>query len=99
VVGEGGEKEYIIPQSKMAAASSRFLGGARGAAVIPSGSGGGARGAGGNTSITVTTGPVLEFGGERYVTMSDFERGLQQVAGSVYRGLRTPAGRYATGVR
>jgi hypothetical protein len=99
MVGDGGESEYIIPASKMAAASSRFLGGARGAAVIPSGSGGGARGAGGNTSIAVTTGPVLEFDGERYVTMSDFERGLQQVAGSVYRGLRTPAGRYATGVR
>jgi hypothetical protein len=99
MVGDGGEDEYIVPASKMAAASSRFLSGARGAAVIPSGSGGGARGAGGNPSITVTTGPVLEFDEERYVTISDFERGLQQVAGSVYRGLRTPAGRYATGVR
>jgi hypothetical protein len=99
MVGDGGESEYIIPQSKMAAASSRFLGGARGAAVIPSGSGGGARGAGGNPSITVTTGPVLEFDGQRYVTISDFEQGLQQVAGSIYASLRTPAGRYATGVR
>jgi hypothetical protein len=99
MVGDGGEDEYIIPASKMAAASSRFLGGARGAAVIPSGSGSGSTAAGGNPSITVTTGPVLEFDGQRYVTISDFEQGLQQVAGSVYRGLRTPAGRYATGVR
>jgi hypothetical protein len=31
--------------------------------------------------------------------MADFERGLQQVASNVFKGLRTPAGRYAMGVR
>ncbi|NDA26328.1 MAG: hypothetical protein EBZ05_05740 [Verrucomicrobia bacterium] len=30
MVGEGGEREYIIPESKMAAASARYLAGTRG---------------------------------------------------------------------
>jgi len=126
VVGEAGP-EYIIPASKMAAASANYLNGARGGAVIPAFANGGFVGAlesgkiashyqqktffrrhsvdnglsnsRNNTQINVTTGPVMEFDSEKYVTMTDFERGLQQVAGSVYRGLRTPAGRYATGVR
>lgn len=91
MVGEGGEPEYIIPQSKMAASSANYLAGARGAGIM--------NGSGGATSINITTGPVLEFNGERYVTLADMERGLQQMAGSVMNGLRTPAGRYAVGVR
>ena len=90
MVGEGGEPEYIIPQSKMAAASANYLAGGRGAGIMNGG---------GSTRINITTGPVLEFNGERYVTLADMERGLQQMAGSVINGLRTPAGRYAVGVR
>ena len=91
MVGEGGEAEYIIPQSKMAAASANYLAGARGAGIMTGGSG--------NTSINITTGPVVEFNGERYVTLADMERGLQQMASNVLNGLRTPAGRYAVGAR
>jgi hypothetical protein len=100
MVGEGGEDEYIIPASKMAAASSRFLGGARGAAVIPSGSGGG--GASGTSAIqlNITTGPVIQQqDGSRWVSMDDFERGMRQTAETIFRGLRTPAGRYVVGAR
>lgn len=93
LVGEGGQAEYIIPESKMAAASANYLAGGRGAGIME-GSGGGSA-----PSINITTGPVVEFNGERYVTMRDMERGLQQMATSIYSGLRTPAGRYATGVR
>jgi hypothetical protein len=96
MVGEGGEAEYIIPESKMAAASSSYLAGARGADVMRAA---GAAGTSSTPAINVQTGPVVEFNGERYVTLGDFERGLQQVASSVINGLRTPAGRYATGVR
>jgi tape measure domain-containing protein len=98
VVGEGGEPEYIIPESKMAATAASYLNGARGDSAIASS---GAKGsdAGGSTTINIQTGPVVEMNGERYVTMGDFERGLRQVAGNVYKGLRTPAGRYAVGTR
>jgi TP901 family phage tail tape measure protein len=98
MVGEGGEREYIVPESKMAAASSRFLGGARGADVIPSGSGGGAPAQGQQTPvINITTGPVMEFDGKRYVRIEDFDRGLRQVADGVIGRLRTPAARIALG--
>jgi hypothetical protein len=88
VVGEAGP-EYIIPASKMAAASANYLSGARGNSVIPSG----------NAQINVTTGPVMQQGGQQYVSMADLERAMRKTADGVYASLRTPAGRYATGVR
>jgi hypothetical protein len=97
VVGEAGP-EYIIPASKMAAASANYLNGARGGAVIPAYASGGYVG-GGNAQINVTTGPVLQQGGQQYVTMADLERAMRKTADGVYSSLRTPAGRYAAGVR
>ena len=96
VVGEAGP-EYIIPASKMAAASANYLNGARGGAVIPAFARGGF--VGGNAQINVTTGPVLQQGGQQYVTMADLERAMRKTADGVYSSLRTPAGRYAAGVR
>jgi len=113
VVGEAGP-EYIIPEGKMAAASANYLSGARGGAVIPAFANGGyvgsARGAGssmsssaagigGNTQINVTTGPVIEFNGEQYVTLADLEIAMRKTADGVYKSLRTPAGRSAVGAR
>jgi hypothetical protein len=97
MVGEGGEREYIIPASKMAAASANYLNGARGGAVIPAYASGGF--VGGNALINVTTGPVMQQGGQQYVSMADLERAMRMTADGVYASLRTPAGRYATGVR
>jgi hypothetical protein len=54
---------------------------------------------GGNTQINVTTGPVMEFDGEKYVTLTDMEQAMRKTADGVFKSLRTPAGRYATGVR
>jgi tape measure domain-containing protein len=97
MVGEGGEPEYIIPQSKMAAASANYLNGARGGAVIPAFANGGF--VGGSAQINVTTGPVMQQGGQQYVTMADLERAMRKTADGVYASLRTPAGRYAVGTR
>ena len=113
MVGEGGEPEYIIPASKMAAASANYLNGARGGAVIPAFASGGLVGAtrsgaaasspvirgGGNAQINITTGPVIQQDGQLRVTMADLERAMRATADGVYASLRTPAGRYAMGVR
>jgi hypothetical protein len=96
VVGEAGP-EYIIPASKMAAASANYLGGARGGAVIPAFASGGF--VGGNAQINVTTGPVMQQGGQQFVSMADLERAMRKTADGVYASLRTPAGRRAAGVR
>jgi TP901 family phage tail tape measure protein len=90
LIGEGGEPEYIIPESKMAAASANYLSGSRGNSVIP---------ATGNAQINVTTGPVMQQGGQQYVTMADLERAMRTTVDGVYANLRTPAGRYAMGTR
>lgn len=96
VVGEAGP-EYIIPERKMAQASMNYLNGARGGAVIPAYAQGGF--VGGNAQINVTTGPVMQQGGQQYVSMADLEKAMRKTAEGIYASLRTPAGRYAVGVR
>jgi len=91
MVGEGGEREYVVPESKMAAASSNFLAGARGGAVL-------AGGGGKSPVINITTGPVMEFDGQRYVTVADMERAMRLTAEGVIGRLRTPSARIALGI-
>jgi hypothetical protein len=82
LIGEGGEPEYVIPQSKMSAAMSRYSRGARGESVIP-GNGGDTESAGGTA---VATAPIdVRYTVERinsvdYVTADQFQRGMQQAA-------------------
>jgi hypothetical protein len=98
LVGERREREYIIPESKMQAASSRFLGGARGADVIPSRASSRSESGTASPQINVTTGPVMQQqDGSQWVSMDDFERGMQQVAEQVVGALRTPQARVALG--
>jgi hypothetical protein len=98
LIGENNEREYIVPESKMAAASSRYLAGARGSGVIPSSSsGGGAVNSSQAPVINITTGPLMQFDGEEWVSRGDFEKGLQQVADAVLGRMRTPSARIALG--
>lgn len=92
MVGEGGEREYIVPESKMAAASANYLAGARGDNVLAGATAGSA------PVINVTTGPVMEFNGERYVTVADMERAMRATANGVIGRLRTPSARIALGM-
>jgi phage-related protein len=105
MVGEGGEQEYIIPESKMARAVSNYLAGERGGSVLtarsgpppaPRSSSGG--GMPTRSSINITTGPVQQIDGKQYATLADLESVAQQVANQIYGTLRTPAGRRAIGV-
>ncbi len=93
MVGEGGEREYVVPESKMAAASSNYLAGARGGAVLAGAA------SGGTPTINITTGPVMEFDGQRYVTVTDMERAMRATAEGVLGRIRTPAARTALGIR
>jgi phage-related protein len=92
LVGEAGP-EYIIPASKMAAASQRFLGGARGDAVLN-----GRAASAAPAQINITTGPVVEMNGQRYVSLSDLELAMRITADSVMGQLRTPSARIALGL-
>ena len=87
MVGEGGESEYIIPESKMDKALDRFMVKAQG---INAG--------GGNPIINITTGPVVQFGGEQYVTVSDMQAAMQATARGVLSSLRNPSTRISLGL-
>jgi len=98
MVGEGGQSEYIIPESKMAKAAANYLSGMRGRSVIPAFADGGVvgpMGGGGaaNTTVQITTGPVLQQDGQRYVTVGDLERALQDFGSQVFRNSRSYGGR------
>jgi len=95
MVGEGGQPEYIIPASKMAAASTNYLAGSRGASVLKGGSGSTT----GTPQINITTGPVMQADGQQWVSIGDLERAQRQTVEAMMAQLRTPAGRYAMGVR
>ena len=80
VVGEGGESEYIIPESKMGAAMQRYSAGSRGSGVIPGpGEQGGAGESGGATAIDVSY-RVTEVNSVRYVDEATFQAGMRQAA-------------------
>lgn len=97
VVGEGGEREYIIPESKMARASANYMAGARGASVIPAFASGGVVGPG-SATVNIQTGPVLQQQGERYVTVADLERALQTMAVTLLTNNRSAGGRRFAGI-
>lgn len=83
LVGEGGEPEYIIPESKMRESMARYSRGARGGSVIPESGEGGTTGEGGGAAVAA---PIdVRFNVERinnvdYVTAEQFQVGLQQAA-------------------
>jgi len=95
LVGEGGEREYIIPESKMGRAAANYMAGARGASVIPAFANGGVVGP---ATVNIQTGPVLQQQGQRYVTVEDLEKSLQTMAVSLLNNNRSPGGRRFAGV-
>jgi len=82
LVGEGGEPEYIIPQSKMRESMSRYSRGSRGGGVIPDNRGGSASEDGG---VAVAAPIDVRYTVERinsvdYVTADQFQSGMQSAA-------------------
>ena len=96
VMGDNaGGREYAVPEGKAVGFANNILAGRRGASAIPSSSSGGT-GGGGAVTVNITTGPVMQdASGQQWMTVEDG----QKMAGQIIRQLRTPAGRYATGVR
>ena len=83
LIGEGGEPEFVIPESKMRESMARYSRGARGSSVIPDSGVSGTSGEGGGTAVAA---PIdVRYTVERinsvdYVTADQFQRGMQQAA-------------------
>ena len=88
LVGDGGEPEYIIPQSKMRATALNYLqspGGGGSVAMQPA-------------QININTGPVMQADGQNWVTVADLQRAMRATESATMARLRTYAGRRAVGV-
>ena len=83
LIGEGGEPEYVIPESKMRTAMSRYSRGSRGGSVIAESGAVEATEGGGGTTVAA---PIdVRYTVERinsvdYVTADQFQVGMQQAA-------------------
>lgn len=76
MVGEGGEPEYIVPQSKAAGFAANWMAGRRGAAAIPRFAEGGVV-VPSTAQVSIQTGPVTQMNGTNYVTTQDLGRAVQ----------------------
>lgn len=76
LIGEGGEPEYIIPQSKAAGFAANFLSGKRGAGAIPGFAEGGVA-VPSSASVSIQTGPVTQMDGKNFVTTQEMSRAVQ----------------------
>jgi len=73
LVGEGGEPEYIIPQSKAAGFAANYLSGQRGLGAIP----GFAEGGYATPNVSIQTGPVTQMDGANYVTTQEMTKAVK----------------------
>jgi len=82
VIGEGGEPEYVIPESKMRESMARYSRGSRGAGVIPDNEGATAANAagGGSGGFVDVRFNVERINSVDYVTASEFQAGIAQAA-------------------
>lgn len=76
MVGEGGEPEYIVPQSKAAGFAANWMAGKRGAGAIPRFAEGGVV-VPSTASVSIQTGPVTQMNGTNYVTTGDLSNAVQ----------------------
>jgi hypothetical protein len=107
-IGEGGEPEYVVPQSKAMRFANNIARGRTGMAALsappgramagsPAGSSFTPLGPSGPIAINIQTGPVVEMNGQRYVSYDDLERAMRVTADGVIGRLRTPYARQALG--
>jgi TP901 family phage tail tape measure protein len=76
MVGEGGEPEYIVPQSKAAGFAANWSAGRRGAAAIPAFAEGGVV-MPSSANVSIQTGPVTQMNGAQFVTTQDLSAAVQ----------------------
>jgi len=72
LIGEGSEPEYVIPESKMDTAMSRYSQGSRGSSILAAGgsSSSGREGGGAGGTVVNYNGPTLNFNSEDFVPVS-----------------------------
>ena len=90
LIGEGGEGEYVIPESKLSAAMSNYKKGKRGSDVIPDSA---------NVNINYS-GSTVEMGGTSYINKGDVNGIVSQAVNATLTTLKkSPKARLEVGMR
>ena len=90
LIGEGVEGEYIIPESKLAAAMSNYAAGKRGSAVVPDAA---------NVSVEYN-GSTVEMGGTSYINRDDVNGIVSKAVNATLTTLKkSPKARLEAGMR
>jgi len=93
MIGDGGQSEYVVPQSKV----PQFVGAHMGDAGL--GLQGGARGGQAAPVVNISTGPVMQQpDGSQWVSMADAQAMVGDAADQIWRGLTSYDGRRALGL-
>ena len=95
LVGERGENEYVIPESKMSSALGRYARGDRGDSVVQGATNAEGKSGGGRAVVNVNTGPVMRMNNKDYVTVNDMNSAL----GSVVSAMSPSGGNYNSSAR
>ena len=95
MIGEAGEPEYVLPESKLDSAISRYARGTRGPAVVEGGGRKNSGGSSGGSVVNVNTGPVMRMNNKDYVTVSDMNNAL----GTVMSAMGGSGGNYGGSAR
>jgi len=91
IIGEGGEREFVVPESKASQFAANWMSQAKGGSTAVT--------AGSMPTINLQTGPVLQQeNGQRYVSLDDLERTLQDFATVLLGNGRSTGGRRYAGV-
>ena len=94
-IGERGESEYVIPESKMSSAMGRYARGDRGDSVVKGATNAEGKSNKGKAVVNVNTGPVMRMNNKDYVTVNDMNSAL----GSVVAAMSTSSGNYKSSAR
>ena len=87
LIAERGENEYVIPESKMNSAIKRYARGARGESVVEGSSETSAASKKPSGAVVnISTGPVMRMDDQDYVTISDLNEAVGNVASAMSSG-------------
>lgn len=99
LIGEGGEGEYIVPESKATDFAQQWLASQKQDSISKLEFPGLDTGRFGQpVAVNIQTGPVMELNGQRWVTVEDMEKAIRTAVSSTLSKMRTPTVRQAMGL-
>jgi len=94
LLGEAGEPEFVVPQSKVGGFIENWLKGKRGSAAVPY-----ARDRAEVGPINIQTGPVMRYDNQDFIKVGDMQAAMERMAAALYNSHRSAGIRRYVGIR